>query len=136
MANAGTVTVTPTYSPRGELFSFEIAWACASDAATLELDSVPLWGQVVALYTIAGTTGPTDNSDLDIYKTGITNAAADILQSLGENAIDNSATVPVFVPIVFSGTEIHPPANGLYDLVITNNSVNGATGTIILYMRP
>ena len=132
MANSGTVTVTPTYSPRGELFSFEIVWTCPAAAATLELDSFALWGQVVALYTKPGATAPTDNSDLNIYPAGTT--STDLLQTLGVNTIDNATNN--FIQIVFSGTSIHPPANGLYDLVITNNSVNAATGTIILYMRP
>ena len=72
-----------------------------------------------------GSTGPTDNTDMYLYK-GTGANKADILGSNGENAIDN-ATNTAFYPATVS-----QPLLGDEILSFANNAVNDATFTLIL----
>ena len=130
MANSGSATITHIDPANGanadQVRAIQIVWTCASGAATWEYDSLGLYGTVVGIFTKPGATAPTDNSDFQIFHTGTT--GANVLGTNGDNIIDNSAhnMATITIPI---------PVCGFYDLVIANNSVNDATGTIILYLR-
>ena len=130
MANLGTTTITHVEPAQGgmagQVRAVNIVWTCATGAATWEYDALGLYGTIVGIFAKPGATGTTDNSDLAIYHTGTT--GANVLGTNGDNIIDNTThnMVTITVPV---------PVCGYYDLVISNNAVNDATGTIILYLR-
>lgn len=125
MANAGTTTITWTENNARNVVCCNIAWT-ASGTATWEYDGLGLYGSLSHVTTFFGATAPTDNSDLAIYETGTTspNMAGTSLDNCIDNATNN--LVAITLPVTLCG---------LYDLVITNNAVNSATGTIRLYLR-
>lgn len=87
------------------------------------------------LYQVAyyyGTTAPTNDSDLEIREGSAT--GKDILYGAGTDKIDN-ATNNNFQPFVNGSDSVMPIYGPLY-LVISNNSVNSATGTIVLKFLP
>ena len=130
MANLGTAAITHTGPKQpqhgGQVEAIQIVWTCATGAATFELDDFGMYGSLLGIFTKPGATAPTDNSDLAVYNTGTT--GVNVLGTNGDNIIDNSthnmATITIPIPLC-----------GRYDIVISNNAVNDATGTIIFYLR-
>lgn len=88
-------------------------------------------GRLLELTTNPGSTAPTDNYDVTL----IDEEGADRLQGLGANR-DTANTESV--PLVYSGSTVHPIV-GLWEalsLRFANNSVNSATGRVILIYGP
>lgn len=125
---AGTITVTHSEPVKSV---GHIRFACTADASTGSFPStaVPAFeGWLLALHTDPGATAPTTLYDI-AANDGL---GLDRLQGVGAN---RSASASEQVPVIYSGTAIHPPVkwgDGL-TLAITNNSVNSALVTIDLY---
>lgn len=88
-------------------------------------------GRIAELTTNPGAVAPTDNYDLTL----IDDEGSDRLQGLGANRdTANTETVPV----VYASSTIHPPVGFAETLTLklANNSVNSATGRIILVYTP
>jgi hypothetical protein len=90
----------------------------------LKTTSVGGWW-IMEISTLYGTTGPTDNTDMYIYRATGTNKI-DVLGGNGVNAIDN-ATNNTFHPVTMSRALI-----GDDILSIANNAVNNATVQIVI----
>lgn len=105
--------------------------ADASDGSVPDTVLPSFEGRIAELTTNPGGTAPTDNYDLTV----IDDEGIDRLQGLGANRdTANSESVP----IVYSGSTIHPPV-GRYEtltLKLANNSVHSAVGRIILVYVP
>ena len=87
------------------------------------------------LYHVAyyyGSTAPTDNSDIEIREHS--SSGRDILHGAGANMIDN-ATNNNFKPWINSAESAMPIYGPLY-LYITGNSVNSASGTLVMRFLP
>jgi hypothetical protein len=123
---AGTVTVT--HSKFGVIRRIVADWVADAAAATVPDTVLPNFeGRILELTTNPGAVAPTDNYDVTL----IDEEGSDRLQALGANR-DTANTETV--PIVYSGSTIHPPV-GLYEaltLKLAGNAVNSATGRIII----
>ena len=138
---AGTIVVAndkKTTDQTGGIreISYTVAFgADASSPANVALDSI-LKSNGIAAASLGGwwllrvevhfgATGPTDNTDMYLYKATGSNKT-DLLGSNGENTIDN-ATNTSFYPATVS-----QPLLGDEILSFANNAVNDATFTLIL----
>jgi hypothetical protein len=123
-------TITETHTKRGPIGLVTLSFT--ADAADGSLPSTNLAtkisGNIVALETNPGATAPTDNYDIVVNDAD----GHDVLEGVGANR-DTATTEKVAV--VYSGTAIHPPVSieDVLSLVITNNSVNSAVGTVKIY---
>lgn len=107
----------------------EITWIGSSTDGTVPALSIPLQGYVLKVVTNPGTTAPTDNYDIFWYDPD--DAALDAMcdgtkdrdTANGENAYPTltGASIPVFLC-------------GTYSMEIKGNSVNSATGKIVVYL--
>lgn len=84
---------------------------------------------LLKVHVYYGATGPTDNSDLYLYRNTGTNKA-DVLGGKGVNAIDN-ATNNTFTPYSPDSSEFPQPLYGDEIVSISNNAVNDAVCTIV-----
>lgn len=126
---AGSVTVT--YSAHalnqgGRLKVVNVAWtADAADGSVPDTTLSNLKGRLLKAITNPGATAPTDNYDLKLLDN--LDSTADALDGL----LDNRDT---------ANTEVELPAappilSGDYTFNLTNNSVNSATGVLILLIE-
>lgn len=85
-------------------------------------------GRLLDVVTDPGGTAPTDNYDVTIED----QYGHDVLEGVGAN---RHTTNTQKVPVVYSGTSLHPTVDesDTLTLKIANNSVNSATTTIVLY---
>lgn len=109
----------------------KIVATCVADAAAATFpDTVlpPIEGRLLALATNPGATQPTDNYDVTV----VDQHGHDVLEAVGGNR-DTLNTEKV--PIVYSGTAIHPVVDEADTLTlnIDNNAVNSAVVVIELY---
>ncbi len=110
----------------------KVVFTCTADAANGSFPStaisIPIEGRLLAIETNPGSTAPTDNYDI-----AITDAEGlDVLQGAGQNR-DTANTE--MAAIVFASTSVHPAVDesDTLTLAITNNAVNSATITIVVY---
>lgn len=126
----GTTTVTE--SKFGHVRRVIVDFVASSTDGSIPDTVLPAFeGRLAELTTNPGTTAPTDNYDLTL----IDAEGADRLQGVGANR-DTANTESV--PVVYAASTIHPPV-GLWDtltLKFANNSVNSATGRVILIYTP
>ena len=134
---AGTITVVydvqPDENTRVVAYSVAFDSAAASPAATA-LNSISVLGGLIhngmggwwilEVSTLYGTTGPTDDTDLYLYRNYGTNKI-DVLGGNGVNSIDNAANV------TFNPATTTRPLMGDEIISISNNAVNSATCTIV-----
>jgi len=86
-------------------------------------------GRLLSLKTNPGSTAPTANYDITL----VDQDGHDVLEGVGLNRHTSSTEK---VPVVFSGTAIHPTVDitDTLTLTIANTSVNDATIEIYLYI--
>lgn len=133
---AGTVTITSrdrtefgigTRSRTCEIVTIAVT-ADAADGSVPNT-SIPLKGFLVKAITNPGATAPTDNYDIELMD------PADVaLDALG-GALTNrdTATTEQAYPVI-TGAACPVFLCGTYTLKVSNNSVNSATVSIILYL--
>lgn len=127
---AGSTTVT--HYNTGHVRKVVVDWVADASDGSVPNTTLPRFeGRLLELTTNPGSTAPTDNYDLSL----IDEEGADRLQGLGANR-DTANTESV--PIVYSGSTVHPPVGLWEDLSLrfANNSVNSATGRVILIYGP
>ncbi len=102
-----------------------------ADGSFPTLDIPKLAGRLVALETNPGATAPTSNYDITL----VDGEGLDALQGVGAN---RHTTATEKVPIVYSGTALHPVVADWQTLTLTlaGNSVNDADVVIILFHTP
>lgn len=128
---AGTVTIT--HKRRGQVR--ELTMVCVGDASdgTIPDTELPrIEGQLHALQTKPAAGGMTSNYDITI----VDEDGIDVLQGAGAN---RHATNAERVPIVYSGTSIHPLVHGgrTLTLNVDNNSDTTSGVTIrLVYLAP
>lgn len=127
---AGSTTVT--HETLGHVRRIIVDFVADAAAATVPDTILPSFeGRIAELTTNPGAVAPTDNYDLTL----IDGEGSDRLQGLGANRDTvNTETVP----IVYSGSTIHPPVSSgeTLTLKLANNAVNSATGRIIIVYAP
>jgi len=96
-----------------------------SAANTTKLLGWELW----KVQAIAGSPGPTANSDVYVKDTN----SVDLLGSYGENMLDNTGSNETIPRI--DGVASLQPVVGVLTLDVDNQSVNSAAYTIILFFR-
>lgn len=141
---AGTVVVTSDFSYAGisgaketrQIVYTVTFGADASSPTAVALDNILKSGVriptvagwwLLEVSTLFGATAPTDNSDLYLYRAIGTNKV-DVLGGNGENKIDN-ATNNTFTPATTTR-----PLLGTELLSMSNNAVNNATFTLVLWL--
>jgi hypothetical protein len=132
---AGTVTVTRTEIKtkyKGDLIEkITIDWtADAADGSVPNTSIDSLYGYVVKALTNPGATAPTSNYDIKLLDPD--DSAIDALAG----ALDNRHTSnSEQVYPTASGAQIPVYLCGSYTFNLANNSVNSATGTVILFIK-
>ena len=88
-------------------------------------------GRLVAFQTNPGATAPQSNYDVTLPDAD----GLDRLQGVGANRHTTSSEA---VPVVFSGTAIHPPVayGETLTLTLSGNNVNSAVTVVSLYFVP
>ena len=123
-------TMTESHKKLGTIRRLDLTCTCDStdgSFAAAEISS-KFQGTLMDLKTNPGATAPTDNYDIVINDAD----GYDILEGVGAN---RHTTTTQKVPIVYSGTAVHPVLHDsdTISVVITNNSVNSAVVVISLY---
>jgi len=112
------LTLSWTAAANGSFTSYTI-----SDAQMLKY----LKGLAYQAETNPGSTAPTAAYDITITNAGGNDIMGGALADRSATATERAA------PVLASGTEYPAAINGPLTLNITNNSVNAATGTVVLY---
>ena len=124
-------SVTETLSKLGPVCCLTLAVTAHTDGTVTAYPLTKKFsGRLLALETDPGATAPTDNYDITITDAN----GLDVLQGVGANRHTSTTQMAA---IVFSGTSVHPPVSmgDTLTLNVANNSVNGATFTIKLYVE-
>jgi hypothetical protein len=124
---AGSVTVSQAKIGNIQ----KIVLAVVGDAANGSVPDTVLTsfeGTLLALGTAPGVTQPTALYDITV----VDQFGHDVLEGVGAN---RSATLSEKVPVVYSGTGLHPPVDEADTLTfkLANNSVASAQITVTLY---
>lgn len=106
-----------------------VAWTAHTDG-TFTTASVPLSGWLIKVITNPGSTAPTANYDITVTSPD----GADLDELAGTLANRHTTATEVVYPVGTSGAATPILLSGTYGVAIANNSVNGATGTIIFYL--
>jgi hypothetical protein len=127
---AGSTTVT--HYTLGFVRKIVIDWVGDAADGTIPNVTMPIFeGRLYELTTNPGAVAPTDNYDITMAD----DQGVDRLQGLGANRdVANTESVP----IVYSGSTIHPviSRSDTLTLAIANQAVHSATGSIILLYGP
>lgn len=128
-AAATCVEGTPQH-PCGDLWYIDIVCTAHTDASfTDQVTTDSYCGYLYAFSVDPGATGPTDNSDLEVFQTMAGAATTvDTLATQGANTIDNTANN--FVLLTAEAAVCGPLA-----IDMDNNAVNSASFTLRLYLR-
>lgn len=132
---AGTVTVTRTVKQmplsQEEISVVSIAWTADASAATIPNTAITgLYGFLIKAVTNPGSTAPTDNYDIALNDPD--DSSFDALE--GQLANRDTANTEQVYPKA-SGALVPIFLCGDYTLAISGNSVNSATGLIVLYLK-
>lgn len=132
MASSSTVTRDRIEISKGRERKFiekvTISWTAHTDG-TFTATSIDLAGFVLKVVTNPGSTAPTANYDIAFNDPD--DSSFDAMGGLLANR-HTSNTEHVYPYVTAAITPVF--LAGTYQLAITNNSVNGATGQIILYL--
>lgn len=130
---AGTISITsreplksPQQAPYGERIVIDFV-GDASGGSVPALSITNMAGIIDKILTNPGSTAPTDNWDIALYHPN--DSGLDIL---GGALVDRDTTNSEVKAPVLSGSSLNVAVNGTYSLAVTGNSVNSATGQIIL----
>lgn len=134
---AGSISVTSDsivrvgYGDMRHIRKIVVDWTGdASDGTVPNLSMPNLYGYVIKAITNPGSTAPTANYDI-----ALGDPEDSSLDALGSALANRSATVTEQAYPTVSGAAI--PIwldSGTYTLSVSNNSVNSATGRIIIYL--
>jgi len=126
---AGSVTVTYSahqFTSGKKMKQVNVAWtADSADGSVPNTTLENLKGFLVKAITNPGATAPTDNYDIKLLDAA--DSTADAVNALLENRDTANTEIVLFNP--------RPPLAGDYTFNLTNNSVNSATGTLILWIE-
>mgnify|MGYP001615374830 CR=1 FL=1 len=127
---AGSVSIV--HYALGHVRRIEVTWTGDAADGTVPATALPAFeGRLLALVTNPGATAPTDNYDVTL----VSGIGDDRLQGVGAN---RHTTTTQSVPIVYSGSTVHPWVDGdeTMTFTIANQSVNSALGVAVLYYTP
>lgn len=132
---AGTITLASrekvnyglSESKRCEIVTVSFVGDAAN--GTVPVLSIPLYGYLLKVVTNPGSTAPTDNWDIALQ-----DPADSALDAAAGKLVDRDTTTTEQVYPVVSGAVTPIFLAGTYGLAVTGNSVNSATGDIILYL--
>lgn len=128
---AGSVTVTRANFAKSEVVT--INWTADSADGSVPDTTLGLYGTCVKIVTNPGSTAPTANYDMVINDP---EATVDALAGALANR-HTSNTEQVYPTIAGSpGTvsAVSPFLTGTYTFSLSNNSVNSATGKVVIYL--
>ena len=115
--------------PCGTLHFIDIEVTADTDASfDTQVTTDSYCGFLYAIETDPGATGPTDNSDLDLYHTVAGSATTEMLGAQGDDIIDNATNNYVTL-----SSEI--ATCGPIGIDMENNAVNSANFRLRLYYR-
>jgi hypothetical protein len=131
---AGTVTVTrlpKAMAQSGKKVDVvKIDWvADAADGSVPNTSITGLWGFLLKAITNPGSTAPTANYDIELLDPE--DATCD---ALGATLNNRHTTSTEMVYPVISGAAVPIFLCGDYTFKLSNNSVNSATGSVILFL--
>jgi hypothetical protein len=106
-----------------------IAWTADASNGSVPTITIPLNGFCLKAVTVPGSTAPTA-----LYDIALGDPASSALDALNGALKDRSATVAETVQPVLTGGTSPIFLAGNYTFTVSNNSVNSATGTVILYL--
>jgi hypothetical protein len=124
---AGTVTVSYEVKNVGDKKLKIVTASFVADAADGSIPNTTisgLYGYLVKVITNPGATAPTDNYDVKLLDAQDSTVDALADAALNRDTANSEQVVPSVAPILA----------GDYTLNITNNSVNSATGTVLLFI--
>jgi hypothetical protein len=134
-AAVGTVSVSRSFDhyekvgARKVVEKVTISWTASSSDGSVPDTNIDLKGFVLKAITDPGSTAPTANYDIAFGD------PEDTALDAFDGALQNRATATTEQKaVVLSGATEPVFLDGTYQLQITNNLVNSATGTIILYL--
>lgn len=124
---AGTVTVSHYQIGHVRKVVATIV-ADAADASVPDTVLPAIEGRLLALATNPGATAPTDNYDVTVED----QHGHDVLEGVGA---DRHTTTTQKVPVVFSGTAVHPVVDGADTLTlkVAGNAVTSAQIVVEIY---
>lgn len=129
-AVAESCTESDPVNACGDVFYVDID--CTADSADASFDTQittkSYCGYIHAVETDPGSTGPTDNSDLDLYHTVGGAAAAEMLGAQGDDILDNATNNHVTLT-----TKVM--ACGPLGIDMQNNIVNSANFRLRIYFE-
>jgi len=132
---AGTISISsrdPLKSPQQAVYGERIVIDFVGDASggsvpTLAISNMA--GIIDKILTNPGSPAPTDNWDIALYHPN--DATLDVL---GGALVDRDTTTSEVKAPVLTGSSLNVAVNGTYTLAVTGNSVNSATGQIVIEM--
>lgn len=122
--------------PRHGMAVLRVDWACDTGSSAYSVPiPIPIYGSMCHIVSKPGAIAPTDISDVAL----IGEDGADRLQGSGADAISASVvkTTPTMTEATVSSRYygVNPSIGGFVTLTISNNTVNGANGTLWFYFR-
>lgn len=127
---AGSTTVT--HQTLGHVRRIIVDFVADAADGSIPDTTLPVFeGRLGELFTNPGSTAPTANYDITVPD----GEGFDKLQGVGANRHTSNSEVAV---VVYAGSTIHPLVSraDVLTLHIANNSVNSATGRVILTYAP
>lgn len=125
-------TTTVSHFALGAVRRVQVDFTASSTDGSIPDTALPsIEGRLLAITTNPGATAPTDNYDVTL----IDGEGADRLYGVGA---DRDTANTESAPIVFASSTVHPWVDGDETLTMkwANNSVNSATGRVIVYYSP
>lgn len=111
-----------------------VDWVADAAAATVPDLSLDLKGYVIKVITNPGSTAPTANYDIALEDPE-DNALDPLAGALGNRHTTNTEQVyPAIAGAPGTVTSFPPFLCGTYNIAVSNNAVNSATGRIIFYL--
>jgi hypothetical protein len=132
MANSSHVITSraPMKNPEGKVYGERIVtdWTADDSNGSVPNLVIPgMTGIISSVITNPGATAPTDNYDIYLYHPS--DSSLDVLGDALANR--DTATSEVKGPS-YSGSNFNVAVSGNYTLAVSNNSVNSATGQIVI----
>lgn len=127
---AGSTSVT--HYALGALRRIQIDWTGDAANGSVPNTVLPAFeGEILAIETNPGSTAPTDNYDIALNDA----EGLDRLNGAGQNR-DTANTESAAVAFTSTSIPIPVDLDDVLTLAISDNSVNSATGRIVIFYRP
>lgn len=128
---AGSVAITRVQQKNSEVVT--INWTADAADGSVPDTTLGLYGTVVKIVTNPGSTAPTANYDM-----ALNDAEATLDALAGALANRHTTTTEQVYPTIAGApgtvTAVSPFLVGTYTFALTNNSVNSATGKVVIYL--